>query len=111
MNQPSQLCDLKCKPCKGGIPPLTREEIAPFAAQVPEWRLAEDALSISRSYAFKNFKEAEAFARRVGVIAEEEGHHPHIAYGWSYARLTLQTDAIQGLAENDFILASKIDRL
>ena len=115
MNPTPQLCDLKCAPCRGGIPPLTREEIAPLLAQVPEWNLSGDARSISRAWAFKNFSEAEAlalsFGPKVGALAEEEGHHPDVAYGWGYYRITLMTHAINGLHQNDFILAAKIDRL
>lgn len=110
MEQP-RLCDLKCVPCRGGIPPLTREEIAPLALQVPEWTLADDATAISRAWKFKNFKEALAFVNRVGEIAEAEGHHPDIEFGWGYVRIKLWTHAIKGLHANDFIVAAKIDRL
>ena len=110
MDQP-QLCDRKCVPCRGGIPPLTREQIAPLAAQTPEWKLADDALSISRAFKFKDFKEALAFVNKAGEIAETEGHHPDIEFGWGYARFRLWTHAIKGLHENDFIMASKIDAL
>ncbi len=110
MEQP-KLCDLKCAPCRGGIPPLTREEIAPLAAQAPEWKLADDAASISRAWKFKNFKRAQDFVNRVGEIAETEGHHPDIEFGWGYARIKLWTHAIKGLHQNDFIVAAKIDQL
>ena len=116
MDQKGNLCDLKCVPCHDKtIPPLTREEITPLLAQVPEWKLADGAASITRSWKFKNFKEAESFAlsfgTKVGALAEEEDHHPDIAYGWGYYRITLQTHAIKGLHQNDFIVAAKIDAL
>lgn len=110
MSQPG-LCDLKCVPCRGGIPPLTREEALPLLAQVPEWKLAADGRSIARAFAFKDFKRALAFVNEVGAIAEEEGHHPDIECGWGYARFKLWTHAIQGLHQNDFILAAKIDAI
>lgn len=109
MDQP-QLCDLKCAPCRGSIPPLTRDQLAPLLAQVPEWTLAEDALSISRAWKFKDFKQAQEFVNKVGAVAEAEGHHPDIEFGWGYVRLKLWTHAIKGLHENDFILAAKVDR-
>lgn len=109
--QDTPLIGQKCVACRGGIPPLTREEIAPLAAQVPEWKLADDGLSISRALKFKNFKEAQAFVNKVGAIAEEEQHHPDIEFGWGYARIKLWTHAIKGLHQNDFIVAAKIDAL
>ncbi len=121
MSQQENLCDLKCAPCHDTtIPPLTREEIAPLLAQVPEWTLAEDAKSITRSFTFKGksaYKDAQAFDQRFGpkicelAEAAENQHHPDIAYGWGYWRVTFQTHAIKGLHQNDFIMAAKIDTL
>ncbi len=105
------LTDKKCVACEGGIPPLTREEIATFQPQVPEWKVAEDGLSISREFAFKDFKTALAFADKIGALAEEEGHHPELAVSWGKVGVHLTTHAIKGLSENDFILAAKIDAI
>ena len=105
------LTDKKCVACEGGIPPLTREEIAKFQPEVPKWKVAPDALSISHEFAFKDFKEAMAFANKIGDLAEEEGHHPELSIGWGKVGVHLTTHAINGLSENDFILAAKIDRL
>lgn len=110
-----RLSEQRCVPCRGGVPPLTRPEIAPLIAQVPDWKLADDALSISRTWKFKDYMHAQEFflgiAPKIGEIAEEQGHHPDLAYGWGYVRVTLQTHAIKGLHQNDFILAAKIDAL
>ena len=65
---------------------------------------------MERMYRFGNFREALAFADRVGALAESEGHHPDICLGWGYAKVSLQTKKIKGLHENDFIMAAKIDR-
>ena len=93
------------------MPPLTPEEIATYHPQVPEWKVVDNH-SIERDYKFKNFKEALAFVNQVGEIAEEENHHPNIfLHGWNKVKLSLYTHAIDGLSENDFILASKIDLL
>ena len=68
-------------------------------------------LSIERTYRFGNFREALAFVDHVGALAEAEGHHPDVCFGWGYATISLQTHKIKGLHENDFILAAKVDQL
>jgi len=101
----------RCTPCKGGIPPLSREEAERLQAQVPEWDLADDARRIEHTFQFRNFREALKFVQQVGEPAEAERHHPDMRFGWGYATISLQTKKIKGLHENDFILAAKIDRL
>ena len=105
------LAQKTCTPCQGGIPPLSAEEASRYSAQAPEWQLLDDSRRIERSYRFKNFREAFEFVKRVGELAEEEGHHPDISFGWGSATISLQTKKIQGLHENDFIMAAKIDCL
>jgi 4a-hydroxytetrahydrobiopterin dehydratase len=99
-----------CTPCRGGIPPLTRDEAMGLQAQVPDWDLCDDAHRIERRFQFSNFREALAFVDKVGELAESEGHHPDVSFGWGYATVSLRTKKIKGLQENDFIMASKIDR-
>lgn len=105
------LTEKKCVACEGGIDPLTPAQIAEFAPQVPNWKVADDSKSISREFKFKDFKEAMAFANKVGDIAESEGHHPDMEVGWGRVGITLTTHAIKGLHDNDFIVAAKIDTL
>jgi 4a-hydroxytetrahydrobiopterin dehydratase len=105
------LASKKCVPCEGGLTPLNHEQASALLNQTPGWELAADATSIHREYRFRNFAQALAFVNAVGDIAESEGHHPDIAFGWGYARITLWTHAIKGLHENDFIIASKINNL
>jgi 4a-hydroxytetrahydrobiopterin dehydratase len=100
-----------CTPCQGGIPPLTRAEAENLLRQTPKWDLTDEATWIRRSFAFKDFAGALAFVNAVGALAEAEGHHPDIAFGWGYADISLQTHKIKGLHENDFILAAKIDKV
>jgi 4a-hydroxytetrahydrobiopterin dehydratase len=100
-----------CTPCRGGNPPLTRTEAEGFLAQAPEWALLDDAHRIERTFRFKNFREALTFVQQVGELAEAEGHHPDISFGWGYATVSLHTKKIKGLHENDFIMAAKIDQL
>ena len=68
-------------------------------------------LSIRKKFTFKNFLDSQNFVNQVGEISENEGHHPDITFGWGYAKINITTHAIDGLSENDFILAAKIDQL
>jgi len=99
-----------CTPCRGGVPPLTPQEAETLRGQAPEWALLDDAHRIERSFRFRDFREALTFVQTVGEIAESEGHHPDISFGWGYATVSLRTKKIKGLHENDFIMAAKIDR-
>lgn len=94
------------------MPPLTAAEIARFNQQVhPDWQVIENH-HIQREFRFANFREAMGFVNMVAAIAESEGHHPDIlVYQWNRVRITLWTHAINGLSENDFIVAAKIDQL
>ena len=73
--------------------------------------MLEEAHRIERSFRFRNFQEALTFAQEIGELAEAEGHHPNISFGWGNATVSLQTKKIKGLHENDFIMATKIDRI
>jgi len=100
-----------CTPCRGGVPPLTRAEAERYLEQAPGWTLEDEARSIERSFSFKNFKEALDFVAKVGNLAEIEGHHPNISFGWGFAKVSWQTKKIKGLHENDFIMATKTSKL
>jgi 4a-hydroxytetrahydrobiopterin dehydratase len=102
------LASKHCVPCHGGVPRLTGEEVEPLLAQLTGWRVVEEH-HLSKEYKFKNFADALAFVNRVGTVAEAEGHHPDISFGWGYARIEIHTHAIGGLSESDFILAARID--
>jgi 4a-hydroxytetrahydrobiopterin dehydratase len=107
----STLSEKTCTPCRGGVPPLNEEEAVRCHAQAPDWELLEGARRIERTFRFKNFREASAFVERAAALAEAEGHHPDIAFGWGYVTVSLQTKKIKGLHENDFIIAAKLDRI
>lgn len=104
------LADKSCTPCRGGVPPLTRGEAETFHLQAREWDLCDEVHRIERKFRFANFRDALNFVQQVGDLAEAEGHHPDIHFGWGYATVSLQTKKIKGLHENDFIMASKIDK-
>ncbi len=107
----TEFAEKKCVACEGFETPFVREEAVVLLKQVKDWKLADDAKSISKECTFKNFADALAFANKVGAIAEEEGHHPDLTVGWGKVSVFLTTHAIKGLSENDFILAAKIDQL
>jgi len=98
-----------CTPCRGGVPPLSRAEAERLLAEAPGWTLNADATQIERSFKFPDFAAALAFVDRVGALAEEEGHHPDITFGWGYCRVVFWTHKIKGLHENDFIMAAKVN--
>jgi 4a-hydroxytetrahydrobiopterin dehydratase len=108
---PSALAEKTCTPCRGGIPPLTAEAAAAYRQQTPEWSLVDAAARLERTYRFGNFREAFAFVEEAAALAEAEGHHPDISFGWGYATVSLRTKKIKGLHENDFIMAAKLDRI
>ena len=104
----------KCVPCEGGIPAFNLEEIHKYLKKVDGWDVNSDDKKnyhIIKDFKFNNFLESQAFVNKVGEIAEQEGHHPDILFGWGYCRVKIFTHAIKGLAESDFILAAKIDKI
>ena len=106
----TELAAKTCTPCRGGVPPLGPDEAAAYLREASGWQLRDDAKRIERTYRFKNFRQALEFVDRVGALAEDEGHHPDITFGWGYATISLYTHKIKGLHENDFIMAAKIER-
>jgi len=100
-----------CTPCRGGIPPLTPDQAQHLHRQLSDWELRDDSKRIDRTFKLRNFREALTFVQQVGELAESEGHHPDIHFGWGYATVSLQTKKIKGLHENDFIMAAKIGRI
>src|SRR5437762_876449 len=107
----AELTEMKCEVCRVGAPQATEEEIAVYRKQIPDWNIVErDAIKrLERSFTFKNFVAALAFANRVGAIAEEEGHHPALLVEWGKVTVTWWTHKIKGLHRNDFIMAAKTD--
>lgn len=104
------LASRSCVPCHGGVPRLRGAEVRALAGQLSGWEVVEEH-HLLKSFGFTNFRDALAFVNRAGGIAEAEGHHPDIEFGWGYARVKIYTHAIDGLSESDFVLAAKIDAL
>jgi len=107
-----QLIQRKCAPCEGGIPPMTKDEVAAFLPHVPGWTVVRDGQRIRREWRAKNFLAAIDFFNKVAELSESEGHHPDLHLeGYRNVAIELWTHAIGGLSENDFILAAKINQL
>ena len=110
----NDLIKKKCVPCEGGAIPFDISEIHKYQKKVDGWSIiknSKDIFFLEKNFTFKNFKESQKFVNNVGVISEEEGHHPDIFFGWGYCNVKIFTHAIKGLAESDFILAAKIDKI
>jgi 4a-hydroxytetrahydrobiopterin dehydratase len=110
----SDLHTKKCVPCEGGIPNFDIKEIHKYLKMVDGWEVKADQdkiYYIIKNFKFKNFLESQSFINKVGEIAEQEGHHPDIWFGWGYAKIKIFTHAIKGLHESDFILAAKVDKI
>jgi 4a-hydroxytetrahydrobiopterin dehydratase len=108
------LLSKKCVPCEGGAIPFDISEIHKYQKKVDGWNIAKDKKEIfflEKKFDSKNFLESLKFINEVSKISEKEGHHPDIAFGWGYAKIMITTHAIEGLSENDFILAAKIDQI
>jgi 4a-hydroxytetrahydrobiopterin dehydratase len=106
----ADLSERQCVPCRGGVPPLKGEEIQDLLGQLEGWEVVNEH-HLQRTYRFKDFRESLQFVDRVGELAEEQGHHPDICFGWGKADVTIWTHKIDGLTESDFVLAAKINKL
>ena len=110
----NELLNKKCVPCEGGTLPFDVSEIHKYQKKVDGWNVCKNEKKtyfLEKKFDFKNFINSQNFIKKVGKISEEEGHHPDISFGWGYAKIIITTHAIEGLSENDFILAAKIDQI
>lgn len=90
---------------------MTPMEAEAMSKHIQGWTVARGAQKISKKFTFKNYVEAMDFANKITPIAESEGHHPDLSIGWGKVEIDLTTHAIDGLSENDFIVAAKIDKV
>ncbi|ACK64443.1 transcriptional coactivator/pterin dehydratase [Rippkaea orientalis PCC 8801] len=109
----SDLKQQKCVPCHGNDPALTLIEIEQLKPQIPGWSIVEKQgqLQLEKIYKFSDFQQAITFTNAVGNIAEDEGHHPALLTEWGKVTVSWWTHAINGLHENDFIMAAKTDEI
>ena len=107
-----ELITKKCVPCEGGVEAFSVEHSRKQLELLPAWSLSVDEIWIHRKIVFKNFVQAVACINKIADLAEAEAHHPDLHLtGYRNLEIAISTHAIGGLSENDFILASKIDRL
>ena len=106
----SDLANQQCVPCRGGVPPMKKDEIEKLLRELDSWA-AIDEHHLNKHYSFKNFRAALNLVNQVGNLAEEQGHHPDICFGWGKVEISIWTHKIDGLTTSDFVLAAKIDKL
>jgi 4a-hydroxytetrahydrobiopterin dehydratase len=104
-----KLVDKKCKPCEGGVSPMNLGKVTDYMKELKDWVL--EGGHIVKRFRFDDFKRALEFVNKVGGLAESEKHHPLIILEYGSVKVELWTHAINGLSENDFILAAKIDAI
>ena len=107
----SELFKKHCVPCEGGVAPVRGDELDDLAKQIGSWWTIKNEHHLESEFPFDDFAQALEFTNQVGAVAEEEGHHPDILLSYGRVEIKLWTHAINGLSENDFILAAKIDEL
>ena len=110
----TDLHEKNCIHCRGGVSTFVISEIHKYLKKVDGWDVKKkenEIYFLEKKFTFKNFSESQKFVNLLGEISEKEGHHPDIAFGWGYAKIVDTTHAIEGLSENDFILAAKIDQI
>ena len=105
----ADLADRDCVPCRRGQRPLTADAIAPLLAQLEGWRVVDDH-HLEKVYRLADFAEGLRLVNAIGAIAEAQNHHPDLELAWGRVGVKVFTHAIDGLAENDFVLAAKCDR-
>jgi len=108
----TNLLERKCQPCEGGVDPLTSDQVGELMSALhPDWKVLESGHGISREFKFQSFSRTIAFVNAVAWVASTEGHHPEMTVKYGSCLVTYRTMAIDGLSDNDFICAAKIDRL
>ena len=105
----NELARRKCVPCEGGVAPLTAQQVAPLLKGLEGWAL--DGAMIAKTYRFRNYFETMAFVNAAAWVSHREDHHPDMVVGYDQCKVSYVTHAIDGLSENDFICAAKLDAL
>lgn len=108
----NELAEKHCKPCEGGVAPYSREEAQTLLSQLDkQWVLSTEGPYLRREFRFRDFYRTMSFVNAVAHVANIEDHHPDLEVGYNYCRVQYTTHAIQGLSENDFICAAKVDAI
>ena len=107
----TELTTKKCRPCEGGIPAMSLEEATAMRTEVPSWEVIDDGQGLRRIFTFSDHHQVMAFVNAIAWISHREDHHPNLAIGYSRCEVVYTTHAVEGLTENDFICAAKVDAL
>ncbi len=107
----NKLSDKHCKPCEGGVCPLDGNQSIKQLEDLHGWQLCDDGKSIAREFTFQDFRATMSFINAMAEMSETEGHHPDFCAGYNYCKVSYTTHAIDGLSENDFICAAKLNDL
>lgn len=108
----NELTKMKCIPCEGGVAPLNSVQAIQLLEQLhDDWSIDDNTQAITRRFEFKGFQKTMGFVNALAWVANQESHHPDLRVGYNYCEVTFTTHAIDGLSENDFICAAKIDAL
>ena len=111
ITEQTDLTNIKCVPCEGGVPSLTATDVQKYLKLTPQWNVNSTNTSISRKFEFKGYYKTIAFVNAVAYIASQEGHHPDLEVSYNFCLVKFTTHAINGLSDNDFICAAKVDKL
>lgn len=112
MKTPDDLASKSCEPCKGGVPALSLADATAMMTKLhADWDLDDKGNKLTRTFKYKGFAKAVYQANLAAWLADQEGHHPDISFGWGYCTILFTTHDIDGLSENDFICAAKLDDL
>jgi len=105
--------DLRSRDCRDlpkGSPALNPDECARLLAQLdPHWQVIDAKLI--RRFEVKGYPPALMLANAAAFLAEREGHHPDVSFGWGWCEVSFWTHTVGGLSENDFICAAKLDAI
>jgi 4a-hydroxytetrahydrobiopterin dehydratase len=104
-----KLTEKRCVPCEAGSKPMDSATIKNLLKQLPKGWKVVDNKKIRKQFSFKSYPETIAFVNKTALIAQDEGHHPDLEVHYSEVVVELSTHSIDGLSENDFILAAKLD--
>lgn len=107
----TDLTEKRCLVCEGGTPALNENEAAALLKQIEGWEMISSGKEIVRNFSFKNYYHTMAFVNALAWIAHQENHHPDIEVGYNHCRVRYSTHAVDGLTENDFICAAKVNKL
>jgi 4a-hydroxytetrahydrobiopterin dehydratase len=101
----------RCLACEAGVKPFNKEDVIQYLKKVKNWDVNADFTMISQRFTFKGFYKTMGFVNAIAWMAQQENHHPDLEVGYNYCVVKYTTHAIQGLSENDFICAAKVDEL